>query len=102
MFKKAAFLFMAIALAAVSAVGIGCTPQKGIPAIDLVPQQANFVVDVNLHRIFSDPDVLDLVSEIGAKLDISPSTVDAHRKSITAKLGINNYVQIYQEAKDYE
>lgn len=88
MFKKTVFLFMAIALAAVSAVGIGCTPQKGIPAIDLVPQQANFVVDVNLYRIFSDPDVLDLISEIGAKLE-EPKTIDELLDQLEQKTGID-------------
>ena len=88
MFKKIAFLFMAIALATVSAVGIGCTPQKGIPAIDLVPRQANFVVDVNLHQIFSDPDVLYLVNEIGAKFE-EPKTIDELLLQLEHKTGID-------------
>jgi len=87
-FKKIVFLFMAIALAAISAVGIGCTSQDGAPAIDLVPRQANLVADVNLHQIFSDADVLDLVSEIGANLE-EPKTIDELLDQLEQRTGID-------------
>jgi len=88
MVKKTAFLFMVIALVAVSVVGIGCGAEKGTPAIDLVPQKANFAADVNLYRIFIDPDVLHLVNEIGAKLE-EPKSVDELLDQVKQKTGID-------------
>lgn len=90
MVKKTAFLFMGIALVIIAVVGIGCGPEKGIPAIDLVPQRADIVADVDLYRIFTDPDVLNLANEIGAKLE-EPKTVDELVDQLKQEIGIDLY-----------
>ena len=75
MFRRAALFLIVTALASLSAVAMGCTTEKGTPGIELVPQQADLAVDVDLYRIFSDPDVIELVNEIGANLE-EPKTFD--------------------------
>jgi len=88
MFNKKVLLLILIALVALSAVGTGCTSEKGTPGIDLVPHQADIVADVNLFRIFSDPDVLDLVNEIGANLE-EPKTFDELLDQLEDETGID-------------
>jgi len=88
MFRKAALFLIVIALASLSAVGMGCTSEKWTPGIDLVPHQADIVADVNLFRIFSDPDVLDLVNEIGANLE-EPKTFDELLDQLEDETGID-------------
>ena len=86
--RKIILLIMVIVWSAVPALGIACATEKGTPAIDLVPQQANFAAEVNLSRIFTDPDVLDLVNEIGAQLE-EPKTIDELLDQTEEKTGID-------------
>jgi len=86
--KKVIFLFMAIVLVAGLGGVIGCETEKGIAAIDLVPQTANLAASVNLNRIFADEDVLDIINEIAANLE-EPKTVDELLDQVKEKAGVD-------------
>ena len=86
--KKVVLFFIAIALVAGLGGVIGCGEAKGIAAIDLVPQTADFAASVNLNRIFADDDVMDIINEIAANLE-EPKTVDELLDQVQEETGID-------------
>lgn len=86
--KKIVLVFIAIALVAGLGGVIGCETEKGIAAIDLVPQTADFAASVNLNRIFADDDVLDIINEIAANME-EPKTVDDLLDQVKEETGID-------------
>jgi len=74
--KKLVLLFVLIALVAVPLAGLGCGPEKGTPAAELVPQRASLVADVNLFRIFSDADAVNALNDAFAQFGDSKTLED--------------------------
>ena len=84
MAKKAAILIVVIALVTTS-VMVGCGP--GVQAIDLVPQDANFVVSIKINKIVSDTDLEGLYQE--SKGPEAPETLEDALNQIGEEYGVN-------------
>lgn len=88
MVKKVALLLMLIALLATSLV-VGCAGvPPAITAIDLVPQQANFVASIQISRILSDADLIAAYNEAAKGRD-QPQTFDELLNQVEEATGID-------------
>lgn len=88
MVKKVVPLLLIVALFVSSLIAVGCRPSPVIVAIDLVPQEANLVANIQISRILTDADLIAAYNEATKEPDM-PQTFEQALDLVADEIGID-------------
>lgn len=85
---RAVLLVVAVVIAVVATSVVALTAPAGIPAIDLVPQEAKFVAGIKIGQILTDEDIAEAYNE-AKKPSRCPQTFDAALNRVECRTGLD-------------